>query len=404
MRAMATSERAQLVIKPGRERSLERRHPWVFSGAVQELRGGVEQGGTVRVCSARGEFLAWAAYNASSQIAARVWDWDEATQVGPELFARRIAAALALRSTLLPEDALHAARLVNAESDGLPGAVVDRYGDQLVLQATSAGAALHREEIARALAGATGLANVYERSEGEVLGLEGIPERSGPLLGAAPSGPQSIEENGIRFVVDVRGGQKTGFYLDQRDNRALVRALAPGRDVLDCFCYSGGFSLNAVAGGARSVCAVDSSDDALTLAREHAARNGLAPAAIDFQRGDVFEWLRRARDARKRFDLIVLDPPKLAPSARHAERAARAYKDINLLAFKLLRPGGVLLTFSCSSAIHADLFQKIVAGAAADAGVDATFVRRLGPGADHAVALAFPEGEYLKGLLCRVAG
>jgi 23S rRNA (cytosine1962-C5)-methyltransferase len=200
----------------------------------------------------------------------------------------------------------------------------------------------------------------------------------------------------------VSAGHKTGFYLDQRENRALVRSLAQGRDVLDCFCYSGGFALNAALGAARSVCAVDSSEDALALGRRNARENGLPDGAVDWQRGDVFEWLRRARDARKSYDLIVLDPPKLAPTARHAERAARAYKDLNLLAFKLLRRGGILLTFSCSSGVTVDLFQKIVASAAADAGVDAAFVRRLTAGPDHPVALAFPEGEYLKGLICRM--
>jgi 23S rRNA (cytosine1962-C5)-methyltransferase len=400
---MATRPAAQLVVKPDRERSLRRRHPWVYSGAVEALRGDALAGETVRVCAHDGTFLAWAAYNPTSRIAARVWTFDEAAAIDEAFFARRVEAALSLRRTLLPAS-LAAYRVINAECDGLPGLTVDRYADQLVLQATSAGAALHRDAIARALAAATGLGAIYERSEGDVLELEGIAPRRGAVLGSEPGAPIAIDEHGIRVAVDVRAGQKSGFYLDQRDNRALVRTLAPGRDVLDCFSYTGGFALNAAAARARSVTAIDSSDEALTAARENARLNALPEAAIDFQRGDVFELLRKARDARSSYDLIILDPPKFAPTARHVERAARAYKDINLLAFKLLRPGGLLLTFSCSAAIQPELFQKIVAGAAADAGVDALFVRRLGAGTDHPVALSFPEGDYLKGLLCVLPG
>jgi 23S rRNA (cytosine1962-C5)-methyltransferase len=301
---------------------------------------------------------------------------------------------------MLPEASLACARLVHAESDGLPGLVVDRYGDRLVLAASSAGAARHRESIAGCLATLTGVGSIYERSDSDAVKLEGLEPRQGPLLGAEPEATAVALEADLRFAVDVQAGHKTGFYLDQRDNRAIVRALAHGRDVLDCFSYSAGFALNAIRGGARSVLAVDSSEPALVLAERNASLNGMR---LDRQRADVFEWLRKARDSRRSFDLIVLDPPKLAPSARLAERAARAYKDLNLLAFKLLRPGGLLATFSCSGGISSELFQKIVAGAAVDAGVDAKITRKLQAGPDHPVALQFPEGEYLKGLLCRVA-
>lgn len=404
---MSKSDGPQLILKEGREKSLLRGHPWVFSGAVHALRGTAAMGETVRVCRLDGGFLAWAAYNPTSQICARVWDFDEATAIDEAFFARRIEAALARRRALLTQADQRACRVVNAESDGLPGLSVDRFGDQLVLQATAAGAARFREPIARALAQATGVSAIYERSDGEIMELEGLPPQRGPLLGAEPSAPIAIEERGLRFDVDVRSGHKTGFYFDQRDNRALVRYHAAGRDVLDAFCYSGGFAIAAAAGGARSVQAIDSSEDALALARRNAQANASSsssssPPAIEFARADVFEWLRRARDARRSFDLIVLDPPKLAKSARAVDRAARAYKDINLLAFKLLRPSGMLLTFSCSGAISVDLFQKIVASAAADARVDAAFTHRLGAAADHPVALAFPEGEYLKGLVCVV--
>jgi 23S rRNA (cytosine1962-C5)-methyltransferase len=399
MRAMSSHEPARLLLKRDRERSLLRRHPWIFSGAVHALHGRADSGDTVEVCAHDGSVLACAAYSPSSRIVARVWDFARDTVVDDAFFARRIGAAVALRRALLPPTLL-SYRVVNAESDGLPGLTVDRYAGQLVLQATSAGAAANRERIARALAAATGLSAIYERSEGEVLELEGLSPRRGPLLGSEPMAPIAVEEHGVHVAVDVRAGHKTGFYLDQRDNRALVRELAAGRDVLDCFCYTGAFSLCAAAGGARSVTAVDSSDEALAAARANAALNAPAGAAIHFERADVFEFLRRARDARLGYDLIVLDPPKFAPTARHVERATRAYKDINLLAFKLLRPGGLLMTFSCSAAIGAELFQKVVAGAAVDAGADARFTRRLGAGVDHPVALPFPEGEYLKGLLC----
>jgi 23S rRNA (cytosine1962-C5)-methyltransferase len=243
---------------------------------------------------------------------------------------------------------------------------------------------------------------VFERSDVDVREKEGLPPVTGILVGSPPPDLIEIREGACRFGVDVQRGHKTGFYLDQRDNRLRVRALARGRDVLDGFCYSGGFALNACAGGAKSVTAVDSSDEALALARSNAERNKLAPA--EWQEGDVFQLLRRFRDQGRHFDLVVLDPPKFAPTAAHAAKAARAYKDINLLAFKLLRPGGLLVTFSCSGGVSADLFQKIIAGAALDAGADAQIIERLGPGADHPVALNFPEGDYLKGLICRLSG
>jgi 23S rRNA (cytosine1962-C5)-methyltransferase len=280
--------------------------------------------------------------------------------------------------------------------------VADRYGDTLVVQLTSAGAERWREAIADALLEATGAARIWERSDAEVRALEGLAPATGPVRGAREPRRVVVAEQGIRFEVDLERGHKTGFYLDQRGNRQRMRELSRGRDVLDGFCYTGGFALSAAAGGARSVFALDSSAEALSLAKANAQLNALS--GIDWVGGDVFEMLRQLRDRGRQFDLIVLDPPKFAPTAAHAAKAARAYKDINLLAFKLLRPGGLLMTFSCSGGVSADLFQKIVAGAALDAGVDAQIVERLGAGPDHPVALNFPEGDYLKGLLCRVPG
>jgi len=383
-----------LVLNPGRERSLARRHPWVFSGAVGRVVGQPERGATVAVRSAEGAFLAWAAYSPSSQIRARVWSWDEQTSVDDAFLRERVAAAIARRAGLT--SATDAVRLVHAEADGLPGVVCDRYAGVAVFQFASAGADHWREPIVDAVLDATGCAVAYERSDLDVRGLEGLPPRSGPIRGAAASPTLTITEHGIRYVVDVVHGQKTGFYLDQRANRDLIRTLAAGRDVLNCFCYTGAFTLNALAGGAHSALSIDSSAAALELARENARRNGFA---ADWLEADVFVALRKLRDEGRAFDLVVLDPPKFAPTAAHAQRAARAYKDINLLALKLLRPAGLLATFSCSGGVSPELFQKIVAGAAADAGADVRVVDRLQADDDHPVTLAFPEGEYLKGLV-----
>jgi 23S rRNA (cytosine1962-C5)-methyltransferase len=294
-----------------------------------------------------------------------------------------------------------AMRLIHGESDGLPGVVADRYGDTAVLQLNSAGAERWRDAIADALLTAGGVSRVWERSDADVRQLESLPPVAGPLRGKHEPARIAIDEEGVRFGIDLERGHKTGFYLDQRDNRQQLRALAGGRDVLDCFCYSGGFALNALAGGANSVLAVDSSAEALELARGNAELNKLPQP--EWMEGDVFQLLRKFRDSRKSFDVVVLDPPKFAPTAALVEKAARAYKDINLLALKLLRPGGLLMTFSCSGGVSAELFQKIVAGSALDAGADAQIVAHLGAGSDHPVALNFPEGDYLKGLICRVA-
>jgi 23S rRNA (cytosine1962-C5)-methyltransferase len=391
----------KLILKPGREKSLKRRHPWVFSGALAKMQGNPGPGETIGVWSATGEFLAVAAYSPKSQIIARVWDWEERAIDGA-FFSKIIGQAVEQRRALLDGNDTDAMRLVHGESDGLPGIVADRYADTLVLQLTSAGAERWREVIADKLLEVSGASRIWERSDAEVRVLEGLVPVTAALRGAREPTRIVVSENGIRFEVDLEHGHKTGFYLDQRENRRRVRALARGRDVLDGFCYSGGFALNALAGGATSVTAVDSSADALALARSNAELNKLGQA--EWLEGDVFQLLRRFRDQGRNFDLVVLDPPKFAPTAAHAVKAARAYKDINLLAFKLLRPGGLLVTFSCSGGVSADLFQKIVAGGALDAGVQAQIIERLGPGADHPVALNFPEGDYLKGLVCRLAG
>lgn len=389
----------KLILKAGREKSLKRRHPWVFSGAVARVQGNPAPGDTVEVRSSSGETLAVAAYSPKSQIVARVWDWTS-REIDSAFFDERVRRAAAQRQGLRGLDATDAVRLVNGESDGLPGVIADQYGRTVVVQLSSAGADHWREAITEALLRVDGANRIWERSDAEVRQLEGLAPMLGVLRGASDSGRVVISENGLRFEIDLAKGHKTGFYLDQRDNRQLVRELAAGREVLDGFCYTGGFALNAAVGGARSVIAADSSAEALEVARRNASLN--SRPEIDWIEGDVFQLLRKFRDEGRAFDLIVLDPPKFAPTMAHVAKAARAYKDINLLAFKLLRPDGLLVTFSCSGGVSVDLFQKIIAGAALDAGVDAQILRRLGAAADHPVAINFPEGEYLKGLVCRV--
>ena len=391
----------QLILKPGREKSLARRHPWIFSGAVAELQGDPDSGDTVAVRAAGGEFLAWAAYSPASQIRARVWSWNEKERIDADFLRLRLAQAQAARERLLSAEASDALRLVHGESDGLPGVIADRYGDVVVLQFLSTGAERWRAEIAEGVRALTDCACVYERSDADVRELEGLPVRSGVLYGALPAAGVELREHGLRYGVDVAAGHKTGFYLDQRDNRKRIGELAHGRDVLNCFCYSGGFSLNALSGGAQSVLSIDSSAGALSAARDNLRRNGLDGARAEWLEADVFKQMRILRDQGRSFDLVVLDPPKFAPTAAFAEKAARGYKDINLLALKLLRPGGLLASFSCSGGVSAELFQKILAGAALDAGVDASIVAHFAAAADHPVLLSFPEGDYLKGLLIR---
>ncbi len=394
-----------LILKPGKEKSLQRRHPWIFSGAVSRVKGDPAPGDTVRVLSSDGVFLAQAAFSPASRIRARVWNWSEAEAVDEGYFFQRLRAALARRDSIQafrhPKGAV---RLVHGESDGLPGVIADRYADAIVLQCLSAGAERWRETIGATLMQLTGCAGVYERSDAEVRQLEGLPPRKGPLLGAEPPERVEIFEPGpplLRLLSDVRHGQKTGLFLDQRDNRALIGGMARGAEVLDVFCHGGGFSLAALAGDARQVLALDSSSEALSLARDNAKLNGVGDDRVEWREADAFKALRLLRDQGRSFDLIVIDPPKFAPTAAHVERAARAYKDINLHAFKLLRPGGAMATFSCSGAVGIELFQKIVAGAALDARVTATVEKRLMAAPDHPVSLSFPESEYLKGLVCR---
>ncbi len=391
-------------LKEGKERSLLRRHPWIFDGAI--ARGGADAGETVRVESHAGEFLAWAAFSPASKIRARVWSFDEAQRIDTLFLIAACAYSTRARARFyIQSDGL---RLVHGESDGLPGLIVDRYGDTLVAQFLSAGAERWKEVLADALLAATGLTKLYERSDASSRALEGLPEVTGWLRGGPVAGGQAppveieLQEHGWKLGVNIAEGHKTGFYLDQRDSRKkfadTTRRLKFQR-VLNCYCYTGGFTVAALCGGAAHVTSIDSSGPALVKAAANVALNGFDAARTSFMDADVNASLRQFAVAGRSFDAIVLDPPKFAPTAAHAERAARAYKDINRLAFKLLEPGGVLFTYSCSGGISADLFHKIVASAGADAGVDGYISERMGGAPDHPMTIAFPEGEYLKGLV-----
>ncbi|MBG9389917.1 class I SAM-dependent rRNA methyltransferase [Caenimonas aquaedulcis] len=384
-------------LKPGKERSLQRRHPWIFDTAI--AKGGGDAGETVRVDSHDGAFLAWASFSPASKIRARVWSFDESQRIDAAFLGALVGRAVRARQRFdIPSDS---ARLVHGESDGLPGLIVDRYGDTLVAQFLSSGVERFRQPLVDALLKETGLSRLYERSDTNSRALEGLEPRTGWLRGEGPT-ELTISEHGWKLTLDIATGHKTGFYLDQRDSRgkfaAFSKRLAFQR-VLNCYCYTGGFTVAALAGGAAHVTSIDSSAPALERARAHVALNGFDAARADFIDADVNASLRRFIEEGRGFDAIVLDPPKLAPTAAHAERAARAYKDINRLAFKLLEPGGVLFTYSCSGGIGADLFHKIVASAGADAGVDGYIGERLGGAPDHPMTLEFPEGEYLKGLV-----
>jgi len=395
--AAGSSPLRRVVLKAGREKSLLRRHPWVFSGAIEEVEGAPQAGDTVAIVSERDEFLAYGAYSPQSQIRARVWSFDRNATIDAVFFRDAIAAAIAYRNDIVR--GVNAIRLVHGESDGLPGLVVDRYADTAVMQCSSAGADRWRDVLADAVIEHGRCARVFERSDVEVRALEGLEARVGIVRGDAPPPSILIADGEARYLVDVRQGQKTGFFLDQRENRAQVRQAAHGRDVLDVFCYSGGFTLAALIGGARSVTALDSSSAALAQARENLRVSGLADRGVEWIEGDAFATLRRLHAQGRRFDLIVLDPPKFAPTEKHVARAARAYKDVNLWALRLLRPAGLLFTFSCSGGVDEALFQSIVAGAAVDASVACRIVSRLAAAADHPVALNFPEGAYLNGLM-----
>lgn len=386
-------------LRPGKDRSLRRHHPWVFAGAVESVRGTAQAGDTVRVVAHDGAFLAWGAYSPASQIVVRVWSFAETDTIDAAFIAQRITRAAASRADLAGRT--NAARIVFAESDLLPGVIVDRYDSVAVLELTSAGADHWRDAIADACFALDGIESVYERSDLDVRDREGLAVRTGLLRGVEPPERISIHEDGATYRIDVHSGHKTGFYLDQRESRAAVRALSSGRKVLNVFAYTGAFSVAAWQGGATKVTTVDSSGPALGVAAENLAANGVPTSGI--VEADAFAELRRLRDAGASYDLVVLDPPKLVHNKAQVDRGSRAYKDLNWLGMRLLAPGGLLVTFSCSGSISPELHQKIVADAAVDAARDAQVIARLHQASDHPVLLSVPETQYLKGMVCRVS-
>lgn len=387
-------------LKPGKEKPVHHHHPWIFSGAIAKVEGAPEPGEVIAVHDSAGEFLALGYYNPHSQIAVRLLEWEKSTAINDEWWRQKLAAAIARRRQLFERSDTNAFRLVHAEADFLPGLIVDKYGDFLVLQSLTAGSDRSKPIVAAALNDILKPAGIYERGDLTARKLEDLQHANGLLLGAPPPDFLEIKENGLRFLVNLQHGQKTGFYLDQRQNRQRVARFAKNKTVLDAFAYSGGFGISALAGGATSVVSIDSSPAALQLLKKNYEINSFAQGEL--LQGDVFETLRKLHEENRKFDMIILDPPKLAPTKSKAAPAQRAYKDLNLNAMKLLAPEGILATFSCSSGVSAETFQQIVTWAALDAGREAQILERLSQGEDHPVRLAFPESQYLKGLICRI--
>lgn len=391
-----------VILRTGREKPIRRRHPWIFSGAIRQIDGDVEDGGIADVVSAQGEFLARGYINRRSQIVVRLLTWDEDEAIDGAFWRRRLRRAIEARGA-----EKSACRLVNAESDGLPGLTVDRYGEWLVLQALTLGIDRAKNDLVGLLVDLLTVRGVYERSDVDVREKEGLAPATGVLYGEAPPDAIEIAERGasdrdLRFLVDVKRGHKTGFYLDQRENRCKAARYCNGAEVLNLFSYTGGFAVHALAAGARRVINVDSSADALAFAKRNVALNRFEVRDEDFIEGDVFGVLRKYRAEGKTFDVVIADPPKFVRALGQIEKASRAYKDLNLVSMQTLNPGGFLATFSCSGLVSPDLFQKIIFGASIDARRDVRIVEKLSQSSDHPILLSFPESEYLKGLICRV--
>jgi 23S rRNA (cytosine1962-C5)-methyltransferase len=391
---------SSVTLKQSRDKILNRKHPWIFSGAIEKVEGKPVNGETVQIFTSNKTLVGYGSFSPSSQIRVRVWSFNPEEKIDGGFFRRKISLALSLREKITNTSKTNAYRMINAESDELPGLIVDRYAEYLVCQFLSAGAEFSQKIIVEILDDIFKPAGIYERSDVEVRTKEGLQPAQGLLKGNISDDLIEVYENGFKFLVDVKGGHKTGFYLDQRDNRALVSEFSKRKNVLNCFSYTGGFSIYALASGAEKVTQIDSSSSVLEIANKNIELNRLSLSSVENINDDVFKVLRKFRDERRSFDLIILDPPKFAESASQIQQAGRGYKDINLLAFKLLNPGGILFTFSCSGHISPELFQKIVAGAALDSGREVKIIKQLTQSSDHLVSLNFPEGLYLKGLVC----
>jgi 23S rRNA (cytosine1962-C5)-methyltransferase len=393
----------RLFLAKGREKSLLRRHPWVFSGAVQRVEGKALSGETIDILDSQGKWLARGAYSPESQIRARVWTFQQDEEINIDFFIRRLQQAQSWRDWVAQRDGLDGYRLIAGESDGLPGITIDRFQNFLVLQLLSAGAEYQRPALLSALQHCYPECSIYDRSDVAVRKKEGLPLAQGPVLGDLPPELLPITEHGMKLLVDIQQGHKTGFYLDQRDSRLAARNYSSaGRRVLNCFSYTGAFAVSALMGGCAQVISVDTSQAALDIARQNVELNKLDLNKAEFVRDDVFQLLRNYRAQGEKFDLIIMDPPKFVENKNQLASACRGYKDINMLALQLLNPGGILLSFSCSGLMPTDLFQKILADAAVDAGRDVQFIEQFRQAADHPVIATYPEGLYLKGFACRV--
>ncbi|SKA51671.1 class I SAM-dependent methyltransferase [Enterovibrio nigricans] len=385
----------------GREKSLRRRHPWVFSRGIQRIEGKPSLGQTVDVYDHQGQWLARGAFSPNSQIRVRVWTFEQ-EEINVDFFKKRLQNAQGLRDVLAARDGLTGYRLIAAESDGLPGITIDRYENFLVCQLLSAGAEAQMKNLVDAMIELYPECSIYERSDVSVRKKEGLKERTGVLHGDMPPASVVIEENGVKISVDITGGHKTGFYLDQRDSREAAVKYVNGKRVLNCFCYTGGFGLYSLKGNAAEVINVDVSQPALDIAKSNAELNGFDTSKAQFVNADVFKLLREYRDSGELFDVVIMDPPKFAESKAQLTGACRGYKDINMLAMQILKPGGTLLSYSCSGLMDNSLFQKIIADAALDAHREVQFIERFEQAADHPVDSAYPEGFYLKGFACYV--
>jgi len=378
------------------------RHPWIFSGAVARVEGEPESGETIQVQSFRGDAIAFAAFSPSSSIRARVWSFNPDEKIDEDFFRRRITGALKARDSFINDKNTNAYRIVYSEADLLPGLIADKYENYVVIQILSSGPEKWRETIVKILVETVNPAGIFERSDMEVRKLEGLEPRSGHLWGEEPEEKIAIVENGLKYLINIKTGQKTGFFLDQRSNRLRVREFAAGKKILDAYSYTGGFTMNALAAGAESVTAIESSAEALSLLEANAALNGFDKKELEIKQGNVFELFRKFRDEGRKFDMIILDPPKFAPTVSSLDSAIRGYKDINLLAMKLLTPGGILFTFSCSGAMNIIRFIEMLGYAATDAGIDARIIEILSQAPDHPISPVFPESSYLKGCILKI--
>lgn len=392
----------QVILKPDREKSVVNRHPWLFSGAISRVEGNPANGDVVDVWNSKARFVARGIYNAKSQIQVRLLTWNPNDTIDEEFWRRRLRRAVAGRQALIEAPETDSFRLVHAEADGLPGLIVDQYGTWLVVQFLSVAVERYRSIIVNTLVDLIGPQGIYERSDVESREQEGLVPIAGPVWGEVPPDLIEVTENGHTFLVDVKLGHKTGFYLDQRENRQAISKYCPNKEVLNAFCYTGAFAVYAAHAGARRIINVDSSESALQLAERNMRRNGFGDREDTYANADVFEFLRTYVNNNWKFDVVILDPPKFAHNKRQVEKATRGYKDINLLGMKLVKRGGVLVTFSCSGSVSPDLFQKVLFGASVDAGRTVQIIERLAQGSDHPVLLTYPESEYLKGVVCRV--